>query len=354
MANSKNTNQTTSKSTSGSTTSSNTTSGSTTQGGSSSQGGSKTTSTSTTASVGKVDAQTQANYDSYKNGYQQSESVANAYKQLQESLANKPGEFSSQYQTQLSDLYDKISNREKFSYDFNKDAMYQMYKDRYLTQGKTAMKDTMGQAAALTGGYNSSYSQTAGQQTYQNYLQSLNDVIPTLRNQAKEEYDEEGNRLANQFSMANTLYGNDYNQYRAAVSDYQADRAYNQGAYESERNFDYSQFSSDRAYTAQEYWNMLNSIKQTTGESDSTNWSNSSNWSNTNGWSNTNSTTEGWSDTSSTSNSESSSASSGSSSGSSSKSSSKSSGVSKEDKKKYKNTSTVYSGGGGTVLAALY
>ena len=48
-------------------------------------------------------------------------------------------------------------NREDFQYDVNADALYQQYKDRYVELGKDAMEDTMGQAAALTGGYGSSY-----------------------------------------------------------------------------------------------------------------------------------------------------------------------------------------------------
>lgn len=174
--------------------------------------------------------------------YQQSQAVTDAYNKLQETLAKKPGEFSSAYREQLDNLYNQIANREKFSYDFNKDAMYQMYKDMYVKQGQQAMKDTLGQASAMTGGYNSSYAQTAGQQTYQNYLQQLNEVIPTLRNYAKEEYDSEGNRLNNLYSLADSMYGKDWEKYRADVSDWESERNFNQSAYDTERNFDWNQY----------------------------------------------------------------------------------------------------------------
>jgi len=169
--------------------------------------------------------------------YAENPNVANAYSQLQAVLSNAPGDFSSQYSATLNSLYNQIANRPKFSYDFNKDAMYKMYKDNYINQGRKAMEDTIGTASGLTGGYASSYSQTAGQQTYQNYLQKLNDMIMTLRNNAKEEYDDEGNRLNNLFGLANTMYGHDWDAYRAKVSDYQADRAYHASRYDSERNF---------------------------------------------------------------------------------------------------------------------
>lgn len=169
--------------------------------------------------------------------YAENPNVANAYSQLQAVLANAPGDFSSQYSATLNSLYNQIANRPKFAYDFNKDAMYKMYKDNYINQGRKAMEDTIGTASGLTGGYASSYSQTAGQQTYQNYLQKLNDMIMTLRNNAKEEYDDEGNRLNNLFGLANTMYGHDWDTYRAKVSDYQADRSYYASRYDSERNF---------------------------------------------------------------------------------------------------------------------
>lgn len=50
------------------------------------------------------------------------------------------------------------------------------------------MQDTMGQAAALTGGYGNSYAQGVGQQAYQGYLQQLNDNVPQLQAQALQTY----------------------------------------------------------------------------------------------------------------------------------------------------------------------
>jgi hypothetical protein len=181
--------------------------------------------------------------------YAENPNVANAYSQLQAVLANAPGDFSSQYSATLNSLYNQIANRPKFAYDFNKDAMYRMYKDNYINQGRKAMEDTIGTASGLTGGYASSYSQTAGQQTYQNYLQKLNDMIMTLRNNAKEEYDDEGNRLNNLFGLANTMYGHDWDAYRAKVSDYQADRSYHASRYDAER----AQNNADRDFAYKMY-----------------------------------------------------------------------------------------------------
>lgn len=122
-------------------------------------------------------------------------------------------------------LMDKVMNRGKFSYNINEDGLYNIYKDKYINQGRMAMRDTMGQAAALTGGYGNSYGQAVGQQAYDRALQSLNDVVPQLYGQALNMYEMEGNNLAKQYAMANDLVGEDWTKYRAAVSDYQANRA---------------------------------------------------------------------------------------------------------------------------------
>ena len=89
-------------------------------------------------------------------------------------------EYAGTYEGRLNELFDQISNRGKFSYDVSKDPLYGAYKDQYIQQGKLAMKDTMGQAAALTGGYGNTYGQQVGQQTYDAYLQNLSAVIPEL------------------------------------------------------------------------------------------------------------------------------------------------------------------------------
>lgn len=146
-----------------------------------SQGGANSQTAGKSWASGTVDSDIQAAKKYYENAYQQSQQVQDTYDRLQNTLNNKPGAFNSAYTDKLNNLYDQLMNREKFSYNFNADPMYQMYKEQYTQQGRQAMEDTMGQAAALTGGYGSSYSQTAGQQTYQNYLTQLNNMIPSHR-----------------------------------------------------------------------------------------------------------------------------------------------------------------------------
>ena len=191
-------------------------------------------------------------YDPKKREYQQSDAVTKAQEMLQNQLANKPGAYQSQWQSQLNDVMDKILNREKFTYGLNGDALYKQYKDQYTNQGKMAMMDTMGQAAAMTGGYGNSYAQNVGQQAYQGYLQQLNDKIPELYNLALSKYQMEGDDLARQYSMLGDRESTDYGRYRDTVSDYNSELSRLQSAYDTERSFDYGQFVDDRNYQYQQ------------------------------------------------------------------------------------------------------
>ena len=185
-------------------------------------------------------------------GYQPSDTVAQAQQMLNDYMAQKPGAYQSTWQGQMDELMNQILNRKPFEYDVNSDALYQQYKDQYVLQGQQAMLDTMGQAAALTGGYGNSYAQTAGQQAYQGYLQQLNDRIPDLYQLALSKYQMEGNALADQYAMLGAREDQAYGRYRDSVSDYynELQRLYSQ--YNTEREYDYGQFIDDRNYQYQQ------------------------------------------------------------------------------------------------------
>ena len=185
--------------------------------------------------------------------YAESDAVQQAYALLQQQLGNKPGAYTSQWEDQINGLIDQITNRDKFSYDLNGDALYQQYKDQYTQQGKMAMMDTMGQAQAMTGGYGSSYAQSVGQQAYQGYLQKLNEVVPELYGMALDQYNQEGQDLLNQYSLLASQEEQDYGRYRDDVSDYyaQLQQAYDQ--YNAERDYDYSQWADGRDFAYGQY-----------------------------------------------------------------------------------------------------
>ena len=159
--------------------------------------------------------------------------------------------FSGSYDDEIGRLYDRIINREGFRYDMNSDPLYMSYRDRYAREGRLAMKNTMGQAAALTGGYGSTYGEQVGQQAYNAYLQNLNDIVPQLQQQAYQRYQDEGTDLYIQYSLVKGRDDTDYGRYRDTVSDYYSDLSDARSAYNSERSLDQSQWETMLNYWAQ-------------------------------------------------------------------------------------------------------
>jgi hypothetical protein len=188
-------------------------------------------------------------YDDFSYGdYQQSESVTQAQAALNAALAAQPGAYQSKWQDQINSMIDRILNRESFSYNYNEDALYKQYAEQYARGGKLAMQDTMGQAAAMTGGYGSSYASTAGNQAYQEYMSQLNEVIPELYGMALNRYQMEGQEMYNQYGLLSDQEQQDYGRYQDSYNQWLAERDYAAGRYDSERNFDYGKYTDDRNF----------------------------------------------------------------------------------------------------------
>ena len=185
--------------------------------------------------------------------YQESETAKALAQQIDIYRQNAPESYNFSQSEKIQSLLSQILDREDFSYDVNGDALYQQYKDQYTTQGKLAMLDTMGQAAAMTGGYGNSYAQTAGQQTYQGYLQQLGQVIPELYQLAYDSYESKGQALAQQYQALSQQEQEEYDRYQDQVS------SYNQGldallqSYAAQVKADRAAFESDRDYAYQQY-----------------------------------------------------------------------------------------------------
>lgn len=188
--------------------------------------------------------------------YKEAQSVVDSYNALKQKEANKIADWTGgTYGQSLKDQMDKINNRKQFTYDLNGDALYQQYKDQYMTQGRLASADAIGQASAMTGGYGNSYAATVGNQAYQGYLQKLNDVVPELYNMAYNRYQQEGQDMKDMLAMYESAYGREYGEHRDKVSDYNTELARLQDAYYNEKNFDYSKFSADRDFYNNAYTN---------------------------------------------------------------------------------------------------
>ena len=194
---------------------------------------------------------TRSKLNGLEGGYMPSGSVQAAQAYLEQVKASKPGAYQSRWDDELTSLYDQIRNRKKFSYDMGTDPLYQQYREQYQRLGRLAMQDTMGQAAALTGGYGSTYGEQVGQQAYNAYLQNLNDIVPQLQQQAYQRYQDEGTDLYNQYSLVKGREDTDYGRYRDTVSDYYSDLSDARSAYNSERSLDQSQWETMLNYWAQ-------------------------------------------------------------------------------------------------------
>ena len=129
---------------------------------------------------------------------------------------------------QQSALYEQIAQRGPFRYDAAKDPLYRLTRDRAVQNGRMAMKDAMGQAAALTGGYSSSYGQALGQQQYDASLRSLADALPALYEQAYGMYQAEGDALRQQAEALGRQADRDYDRYRDQVGDWTRERQWQQ------------------------------------------------------------------------------------------------------------------------------
>lgn len=185
-------------------------------------------------------------------GYTPSQNVTAAQQYLQNVVSGKPGDYQSQYKGQLESLYNQVMNRPDFTFDLNGDALYNQYKDQYTQQGRKAMMDTMGQAAAMTGGYGNTYAQTAGQQAYQDYLTQLNNIVPDLYNMAWNRFTQEGDELQNQLSLTQGLEDSAYGKYRDTVADWNTERQQATDEYWNQYNADYSDYANRL-----NYWNTI-------------------------------------------------------------------------------------------------
>ena len=198
-----------------------------------------------------VSGYTQNKVNGLEGGYTPGSAVQQAQAYLNQVQSRRPGEYQSQWDGELTELYNRIANRKPFSYDIGTDPVYQQYREQYQRQGRLAMQDTMGQAAALTGGYGSTYGEQVGQQAYNAYLQNLNDIVPDLYNAAYNRYRDEGTDLYNQYGLLSDRENQAYSRYRDTVNDYYSDLSDARGAYDSAYSRDYNQWSDQLSYWAQ-------------------------------------------------------------------------------------------------------
>ena len=142
--------------------------------------------------------------------------------------------YENQYAKQQQALLDAIINRPDFSWSKENDPQWSSYKKSYLREGDRATANALGQAAAASGGRPSTAAVTAATQAGDYYATQLNDIIPTLYQQAYDQYLNEYNMSLQDLNAVNNQEQLDYAKYLDQL-----------GQYNTDRNFAFNQYLSD-------------------------------------------------------------------------------------------------------------
>lgn len=134
--------------------------------------------------------------------------------------------YENAFAQQQKDLLDRILNREDFSWSKETDPQWSSYKKSYLREGDRATANALAQASAASGGRPSSYAVNAATQAGDYYATKLNDVIPTLYQQAYERYLDEYNMKLKDLNTVNQQEQLDYAKYLDRLGQFNTDRGF--------------------------------------------------------------------------------------------------------------------------------
>lgn len=134
--------------------------------------------------------------------------------------------YENTFAQQQKDLLDRILNREDFSWSKETDPQWSSYKKSYLREGDRATANALAKASAASGGRPSSYAVNAATQAGDYYATKLNDVIPTLYQQAYERYLDEYNMKLKDLNTVNQQEQMDYAKYLDRLGQFNTDRGF--------------------------------------------------------------------------------------------------------------------------------
>ena len=218
-------------------------------------------------------------------------SAVPAYKSTLDDLYNKvmgyggysagtytPGVFNSSVDTtgiqgQLNGWLNEIDNYEPFKYDLNADMLYRQAVDNYAMLGQQAMQDTMGNAAALTGGYGNSYAAAAGNQAYQQYITQANNMIPQFQQMAMDVWQSGLDQLLSQYNAGSMQLNNLLSIEAQELAAWQAQEALNFDAWSANEQNAYNEWlagysqAQDQYELAKDYYATLEAMQKASGGS---------------------------------------------------------------------------------------
>ena len=106
------------------------------------------------------------------------------------------------YLDMQKEYIEKYLGRDEFSYDVNADELYNIYRKQAIDTAEKARRDTVAQAAGLTGGYGSSYATQLGTAAYNDIMKDTEAMIPELYDAALSKYKSEGEALLDKAQIA--------------------------------------------------------------------------------------------------------------------------------------------------------
>ena len=158
---------------------------------------------------------------------------------------NKPGEYQGSWVDTLNNKVNSYLNQDPYSYKSQNDANYQAARNEYINNGQKAMKDTMTQASALTGGYGNTYAQSVGQQQYNSQMDNLSQKAVEYEQQAYNRYLGDREQQLNAINTLQNLDNTEYSRYRDSVNDYNTFLNYLQNKYATLQNVDNQTFQNE-------------------------------------------------------------------------------------------------------------
>ncbi len=161
-------------------------------------------------------------------------------------------DYNSKYEKEMDSLYDSFAApREKFSYDYETDPVYQAYKSVYDKKGALAYDRALAQNSLKTGGLENTNAKSAAMQALGYYNSQLAAMIPELYNAAYERYYKEGqnelNRIKDSYNLVKERENRDYGRhldrlsheidtrdYLSDITEKEKDRIFDRESYEAE------------------------------------------------------------------------------------------------------------------------
>lgn len=168
--------------------------------------------------------------------------------------------YDNQYAEQQQALLDAILNREDFSWSKETDPQWSSYKKSYLREGDRATENALAQASAASGGRASTAAITAATQAGDYYATQLNDIIPTLYQQAYDRYLNEYSMMLQDLGAVNTQEQLDYAKYLDQLTQYNTDRNFAYDTYLGDFNILQGQLSSLQGQDDVDYGRFMDRI----------------------------------------------------------------------------------------------